>query len=80
LNSCEEDTEFSSGSTAIPAIITGSDGINYSIALYANGYDEDPTGSGTMQILDLNLSESLSIGAKILAFESIITVINSEEE
>jgi hypothetical protein len=64
--------------TAIPAIITGTDGVNYSIDLYANGYDEDSTGTGTMQILDLNLSETLSTGAKILAFESITSVVLAE--
>jgi len=63
--------------TSIPAIITGKSASLYDVDLYANGYAASSTGTGQMEVLDLNLGDTLDTGAKILAFTQITEILDT---
>lgn len=62
------------GGGAIPAIITGGSDGNYSVDLYEDGISEPSTGSATLEVLNLNISETLPVGTKVMAHPAALTI------
>ena len=55
------------GRPAVLAKITGHTSGVYDVDLYANGKEELSTGSGTLEVLNLNIEETLTTGTWIVA-------------
>jgi len=55
--------------------VTGGDSTSYTVDIYANGKDSASTGSGTLQVANMHINESLSIGVWVIGHPSIVTEI-----
>ena len=58
------------GEKVYPAKITGKSGAFYTVAIYANGFDQSSTGSGTAKVLMLNYADTLPTDTEVMVLES----------
>ena len=67
----------SSSSTSLCYLckITGGNSTSYTIDLYANGKDAASTGTGTLQVANMHINETLPVGTWVVGHPAIVTEI-----
>ena len=55
--------------------ITGGDSTSYTVDIYANGKDAASTGSGTLQVANIHINETLPTGTWVVGHPAIVTEI-----
>ena len=65
---------------SFPAKITGGGPVTYTADFHRDGKNEDATGSGSIEVLSLNLSETLPVGTWVIATLAAVSVEELEEE
>jgi len=58
--------------------ITGGDSTSYTVDIYADGKDEASTGSGTLQVANMHINESLATGTWVVGHPAIVTEIEGD--
>jgi hypothetical protein len=61
-------------SANIPLRITGGGPGNYTVGVYANGKDQPATGTGILQILQINFADIVSAGTWVIGQTSVLTI------
>ena len=68
------------GNAAVPCIITsGTTAAGYAVSLYADGYDNPATGTGTLDILDISIADNLASGEHYIAKPQQLAVTGGNE-
>ncbi len=63
---------------AVPCKIVGGTG-PYAVQIYANGKGNDPTGNGTLDVLELLWQEQIPSGTWVIGHESTVIVTGEDD-
>lgn len=70
----------SSENGAYPCVIIGgNNAAGYSVNIYANGFSQPSTGTGTLEAADLAWFDSLPAGARVIGHETTLTITGGSD-
>lgn len=73
-NSLSNSLLASSTLKTFPCKITGGSGDSYTVAIYANGKNEDSTGTGTLSPLSVHINETLAVGTWVVGHTMTVEI------